>query len=278
MQTTKKTPKGSKAALKGTLKGHARNSQAKKQKEVIKEEGIQTESECDPRSAKSMTAISQNKGGSHHGKLKKEQKEINLEKENEKLVNNTKSATKNQKKNNKASKAETEDTKSVTKNLKKNNKASKTETEDKSNTEDITVKQNKRKRPLRKRKKVDYTSCGNESGSADDDEWDEKLKSESEESEDSMENCKKKDKTPLVRKRVPSAGSGSGTPNEGSGTSFVDLVDDDSDFEVSSKPLVKRKVSAGSPGSKKKAMKIISSDDSDESLKCLGSVCNENGK
>jgi len=41
---------------------------------------------------------------------------------------------------------------------------------------------------------------------------------------------------------------------------------------------VKRRVSAGSSGSKKKAMKIISSDDSDESLKCLGSVCNENGK
>ena len=259
MQTTKKTPNESKTTLKGTPKGHARSSQAKKQKEVIiiKQEDIQTESESDPPATKSMTAIPQNKTSSCSGKLRKKQTENNLKKESEKLLNSTKSAIKNQKKNIKASKAETED---------------------KSNTGDITLKQNKRKRPLRKGKKVDYTACGNESGSEADEEWNEKLTSESEESEDSMENSKKKDKTPLVRKRVPSADSGSGTPNEGSGTSFVDLVDDDSDFEVSSKPLVKRRVSAGSSGSKKKAMKIISSDDSDESLKCLGSVCNENGK
>ena len=216
-----------------------------------------TESDSGLPAAKSMTTISQNKSSSHSGKLKKKQTENKLKKDNEKLLNNTKSATRNQKKNDKASKAETED---------------------KSNTEDIARKQNKRKRPLRKRKKVDYTSCGNENGSEADEEWNEKLTSESEESEDSMENSKKKDKTPLARKRVSSADSGSGTPKEGSGTSFVDLVDDDSDFEVSSKPLVKRRESADSSGNKKKAMKIISSDDSDESLKCLGSVCNENGK
>lgn len=237
--------------MKGTPKGHARNSQAKKQKEVIKQESIQTESEPDPPAAKSVTAISQIKSSSQSSKLKKEQTENNMKKENEKLLNNTKSTTKNQKRNNKASKAE---------------------------TEDIALKQNTKKRPLRKRKKVDYSSCGNEGGSEADEEWNEKLTSESEESEDSMENSKKKDKTPLVRKRMPSADSGSSTPNEGTGTPFVDLVDDDSDFEVSSKPLVKRRVSAGSSGSKKKAMKIISSDDADESLKCRGSVCNENGK
>lgn len=254
MQTTKKTPKGSKTALKGTPEGHAKNSaQAKKQKDTIKPEGIKTETESDPPATKS-------KDGSHSGKLKKEQTEKTLKKKSEKLLNNTKSATKNPKNNSKASKAESED---------------------KNNTKDIALKQNNRKRPLRKRKKVDYSSCGNESGSEADEEWNEKLTSESEESEDlnnSRENSKKKDKTPLVRRRVPSADNGGGTPNEGSGTSFVDLVDDDSDFEVSSKPLVKRRVSAGSSGSKKKAMKIISSDDSDESLKCLGSVCNENGK
>ncbi|XP_020602112.1 DNA repair protein complementing XP-C cells homolog [Orbicella faveolata] len=251
-KTTKKTPKGSKTALKGTLEGHAKNSaQAKKQKDTIKPEGIKTETESDPPATKS-------KDGSHSGKLKKEQTEKTLKKKSEKLLNNTKSATKNPKNNSKASKAESED---------------------KNNTKDIALKQNNRKRPLRKRKKVDYSSCGNESGSEADEEWNEKLTSESEESEDlnnSRENSKKKDKTPLVRRRVPSADNGGGTPNEGSGTSFVDLVDDDSDFEVSSKPLVKRRVSAGSSGSKKKAMKIISSDDSDESLKCLGSVCNEN--
>ena len=222
-----------------------------KQKDVIKSEGIKTECESDPPTTKS-------KDDSHSGKLKKEQTEKTLKKKSEKSINNTKS---------------------ITKNLKNNTKASKAETEDKKNT--VALKQNKRKRPLRKRKKVDYSSCGNEKGSDADEEWNEKLTSESEESEDlnnSRENSTKKDKTPLVRRRVPSADSGSGTPNEGSGTSFVDLVDDDSDFEVSSKPLVKRRASAGSSGSKKKAMKIISSDDSDESLKCLGSVCNENGK
>ena len=261
MQSTKKTPRGSKTVLKGTPDGHAKNSaQAKKQKDVIKPEGIKTESESDPAVTKSMTSISQNKSGSHSGKLKKEKTENNLKKKSERSLNNTKSATRSQKNDSKASKAEIED---------KNNKR------------DIALKQNKGKRPLRKRKKVDYSSCGNESGSEADEEWNEKLTSESEESEDlnnTRENSKKKDKTPLVRRRVPSADSGSGTPNEGSGTSFVDLVDDDSDFEVSSKPLVNRRVPGGSSGSKKKDMKIISSDDSDESLKCLGSVCNENGK
>ena len=254
MQTTKKTPKGSKTVLKGTPEGRAKNSaQAKKQKDVIKPESIKTESESDPPATKS-------KDDSRSGKLKKEQTGKTLKKKSEKVINNTKSAPKNPKNNSKAGKAETED---------------------KNNTRDIALKQNNRKRPVRKRKKVDYSSCGNESGSDADEEWNEKLTSESEESEDlnnSRENPNKKDKTPLVRRRVPSADSGSGTPNEGNGTSFVDLVDDDSDFEVSSKPLVKRRASAGSSGSKKKAMKIISSDDSDESLKCLGSVCNENGK
>lgn len=255
MQTTKKTPNAIKTALKGTPKGHPKNSaQAKKQKDVIKPEGIKTESESDPPAAKSMTSISKNKNCALSGKLKKEQTEKKLKKEGEKLLNNTKSSTKNPKNNSKASKAEIED---------------------KNNTSDIALKQNKRKRPLRERKKVDYSSCGHESGNEEDEEWTEKFTSESEESED-LDNSRK-DKTPLVRKRVPSAESDSGTQNEGSGTSFVDLIDDDSDFEVTSKPLVKRRVSAGSSGNKK-AMKIISSDDSDEGVKCLGSVCDENGK
>lgn len=262
MQTTKKTPKGSKTALKDTPEGHAKKSaQAKKQRDVVKPESIKTEREFDTPAAKPMTSISRNKSGSHSGKLKnKEQTEKILKKESEILLN---------------------DTKSVTKNRKNNSKVSKAVTDDKSIANDIALKQNKRKRPLRKRKKVDYSSCGNESGSEADEEWNEKLASDSEESEDcnnSKGNSKRKDKTPLVRRRVPSADSDSGTPNEGSGTSFVDLVDDDSDFEVTSKPMVKRRVSAGSAGSKKKAMKIISSDDSDESVKCLRSVYNENGK
>lgn len=250
MQTTKKTPKASKTALKNS-------AQAKKQKDVIKPEGIKTESESDPPAAthKSMTSIPKNKNCSLSGKLKKEQTEKKLKKESEKLLNNTKSSTKNPKNNSKASKAEIED---------------------KNNTSDIELKKNKRKRPLRKRNKVDYSSCGHESGNEEDEEWTEKFTSESEESEDL--NNSRKDKTPLVRKRVLSAESDSGTQNESSGTSFVDLIDDDSDFEVTSKPLVKRRVSAGSSGNKKKAMKIISSDDSDEGVKCVGSVCDENGK
>ena len=261
MQTTKNTPKGSKTALKRTPEGRPKNlAQAKKQKDVIKPEGIKTESESDPPAAKSMTSISRNKSGSPCGKLKKEQTEKTLKKESEKLLNNTKSATKNPK---------------------NKSKVSKVETEDRNNTNDVGLQQNKRKRPLRKRKKVDYSSCGNESGSEADEEWNEKLTSEGDESEDlnnSRGNSKRKDKTPLARRRVSSAESDSGTLNEGHGTLFVNLVDDDSDFEVTSKPLVNRRLSAGSSGSKKKAMKIISSDDSDESLKCLGSVSHENGK
>ena len=159
MQSTKKTPRGSKTALKGTPEGHAKNSaQAKKQKDVIKPEGIKTESESDPPVTKSMTSISLNKSGSHSGKLKKEKTENNLKKKSERSLNNTKSATRSQKNDSKASKAEIED---------KNNKR------------DIALKQNKGKRPLRKRKKVDYSSCGNESGSEADEEWNEKLTSES---------------------------------------------------------------------------------------------------
>lgn len=93
-----------------------------------------------------------------------------------------------------------------------------------------------------------------------------------------MENFRKKDKIFLVRKRMFFVDSGSSILNESNGILFVDFVDDDSDFEVLSKLLVKRRVFVGLLGSKKKVMKIISFDDVDESFKCFGSVYNENGK
>ena len=139
----------------------------------------------------------------------------------------------------------------------------------------------KNKRPLRKRKKVDYSLSGSDDGESDADaEWIEQESSESEENSEEKGTVsgksKAKDKTPLSR-RKKSTESDNSSPGETNGLSFVDLMDDDSDFEVTSKPLVRRQASAGSSTGKKKAVKMISSDESDESVQCLGYVSNEQG-
>ena len=139
----------------------------------------------------------------------------------------------------------------------------------------------KNKRPLRKRKKVDYSLSGSDDGDSNaDTEWIEQESSESEENSEEKSTVsgksKVKDKTPLSR-RKKSTESDNSSPGETSGLSFVDLLDDDSDFEVTSKPLARRRASAGSSTGKKKAVKMISSDESDESVKCLGYVFNEQG-
>ena len=139
----------------------------------------------------------------------------------------------------------------------------------------------KNKRPLRKRKKVDYSLSGSDDGDSDaDTEWIEQESSESEENSEEKSTVsrksKVKDKTPLSR-RKKSTESDNSSPGETTGLSFVDLMDDDSDFEVTSKPLVRRQASAGSSTGKKKAVKMISSDESDESVQCLGHVFNEQG-
>lgn len=139
----------------------------------------------------------------------------------------------------------------------------------------------KNKRPLRKRKKVDYSLSGSDDGDSNaDTEWIEQESSESEENSEEKSTVsgksKVKDKTPLSR-RKKSTESDNSSPGETSGLSFVDLLDDDSDFEVTSKPLARRRVSAGSSTGKKKAVKMISSDESDESVQCLGYVFNEQG-
>lgn len=139
----------------------------------------------------------------------------------------------------------------------------------------------KNKRPLRKRKKVDYSLSGSDDGESDADaEWIEQESSESEENSEEKGTVsgksKAKDKTPLSR-RKKSTESDTSSTGETIGLSFVDLLDDDSDFEVTSKPLVRRRASAGSSTGKKKAVKLISSDESDESVQCLGYVSNEQG-
>ena len=135
----------------------------------------------------------------------------------------------------------------------------------------------KNKRPLRKRKKVDYSLSGSDDGDSNaDTEWIERESSESEEKSTVSGKSKVKDKTPLSR-RKKSTESDNSSPGETTGLSFVDLMDDDSDFEVTSKPLMRRRASAGSSTGKKKAVKMISSDESDESVQCLGYVFNEQG-
>ena len=139
----------------------------------------------------------------------------------------------------------------------------------------------KNKRPLRKRKKVDYSLCDSENEIDAGEEWNDQS-SDSDSVEESIESNKTKEisklkgKTPLARKKR-STGSDSGLPSENSSLSFVDLVDDDSDFEVTSKHLVRRPPPAASSEGKRKAVKILSSDESDDSVKCLGSVSSEQG-
>lgn len=135
-----------------------------------------------------------------------------------------------------------------------------------------------KKRFLRKRVKVDYLFSDYEKEIDDDKEWSE-LFSESEEEEDI--NClekflKKKNKFFLVRIKVFFVDICNGILIENSSTLFVNFLDDDSDFEVLSKLLVKRKLVVDLLN-KKRFVKIISFDDFDESIKCLGVFVDEIG-
>lgn len=135
-----------------------------------------------------------------------------------------------------------------------------------------------KKRFLRKRVKVDYLFSDYEKEIDDDKEWSE-LFSESEEEEDI--NClekflKKKNKFFLVRIKVFFVDICNGILIENSSILFVNFLDDDSDFEVLSKLLVKRKLVVDLLN-KKKFVKIISFDDFDESIKCLGVFVDEIG-
>lgn len=258
-QTTKKkiTNERKTTAVKNTPKGSAKKSEKPNmKKDAVRQKTTKTKSECNTPTSNSMASSPESKSDSCRSEelnIKKKTKET-VKKECDEFLSSSKSARKTHS---------------------KNGKGSKIMTEDKGKAVDKPMKQNTRKRPLRKRKRVDYSLCDSEKVSDADEEWNDQS-SDGENLEDS-DNSKRKNKTPLVRKRVSSADSDSGTPNGGSGISFVDLVDDDSDFEVTSKPLVKRRLSAGSSGSKKKSIKILSSDESDESVKCLGSAYNEQG-
>ena len=116
-----------------------------------------------------------------------------------------------------------------------------------------------KERPLRKRKKIDYSLSGSDNENDGDEEWD-KNSSDSEESEREEENSQTETKTPHT-----SYDAGNSVRN----LSFVDLMDSDSDFEVTSKPLMKRRILGKGAGSGKRNNKILS-DDSDESGKCAG--------
>lgn len=196
--------------------------------------------------SKSLALISENRSEISSEKLKKEKVAKSCKKEGGESSYGGKRTPKT-----------SNETSKVHKNMKKG----------KGNISDKPVKKLVKKRPLRKRAKIDYSLSDHEIESSGDKEWNVPSSDSEEEEED--RNCMeksstKKNKTPLVRKKVSSSDSCNDTPTENSSVSFVDLLDDDSDFEVSSKPLVKRKLAAGSSDKKKKALKIISSDDSDD--------------
>lgn len=145
----------------------------------------------------------------------------------------------------------------------------------------MTKKKNKNSRPLRKRRKVDYSLSDNESEIEDDEDWNDQSNDsdsveEFNETKTTKESSKSKGKTPLARKKR-STESDSVSPSGSSGVSFVDLVDNDSDFEVTSKPLARKRQSFGSSKCKKKTVKIISSDESDGTVTCLRDGSNEQG-
>ena len=248
VQTVKKnTPKGKKVSPQNSKKlspPHAQEEAAKKSKNF--------KSENEPK-----TLASENTSDVDSKKLKKEKVTKTGTKEGGKLISGVQRTPK------------TSD---------KNSKVSKTRKKNKDNIGNDPAKKPVKKRPLRKRAKVDYSLSDHEKEIDDDKEWSEPS-SESEEEGDT--NCsekfpKKKNKSPLARTKVSSADSCNGTPTENSSMSLINLLDDDSDFEVSSKPLVKRKLAADS-SNKKKPVKIISSDDSDESIKCLEVFADETG-
>lgn len=255
VQTVKKnTPKGKKVSPQNSKKlspPHVQEEAAKKSK------NFKSENESKTTPSKSVTLVSKNTSDVDSKKVKKEKVTKTGTKEGGKLISSVQRTPK------------TSD---------KNSKVSKTRKKNKDNIGDDPAKKPVKRRPLRKRAKVDYSLSDHEKEIDDDKEWSEPS-SESEEEEDT--NCsekfpKKKNKSPLARTKVSSADSCNGTPTENSSVSFINLLDDDSDFEVSSKPLVKRKLAAES-SNKKKPVKIISSDDSDESIKCLGVFADETG-
>ena len=251
--TKKKSFKGNKGTVKSTSEESSKtSSKPKKQKAAGNEKDIKTENDIKSPGRKSVIPISEDKCDS--AQLNEEEREKQLKKKNGKL-SNTRSAIKAPKRKDGV------------------------DVDDLSGASDKRKNKNKDKRPLRKRKKVDYSLGDSDNGSEADEEWKDQSSDSDDESEDitkTKENSKIKGKTPLARRKV-SAGSDSGSPNGNSSLSFVDLMDDDSDFEVTSKPLVKRRVSASSSGGKKKTIKMVSSDESDDSVKCLGTVSNEQG-
>ena len=151
-----------------------------------------------------------------------------------------------------------------------------------SNDDGIGKKNGKKsKRPLRKRKKIDYSLCDEENETDEAEHWSGlSSSSESEECEETSsgrENLNNRGKTALGGSQM-STESDSKTPT-GSGTpSFIDLLDDDSDFEVTSKPLVRKLPPAKSAPGKRKPIKIISSDESSDSVQCVGDLHGLKGK
>lgn len=146
----------------------------------------------------------------------------------------------------------------------------------------VVKKREKSKRPLRKRKKVDYSLCDDENAKVEkEDQWSGlSSSSESEECEETSQGKdseKKRSKASLARKEKVTE-SDSATPTGSNSISFVELLDDDSDFEVSSKPLRRKPLSARSGGGKKtESSKIISSDESSDSIQCMGDLRSEKG-
>ncbi|XP_074609302.1 DNA repair protein complementing XP-C cells homolog isoform X2 [Acropora palmata] len=144
----------------------------------------------------------------------------------------------------------------------------------------VVKKREKGKRPLRKRKKIDYSLCDDENEKVEKDEqWNGlSSSSESEECEETSQGKdseKKRSKASLVRKEKMTE-SDSAMPTGSNTISFVELLDDDSDFEVSSKPLRRKPLSARIGGGKKsKSLKIISSDESSDSIQCMGDLRSE---
>lgn len=165
---------------------------------------------------------------------------------------------------------------------KRNNFCAKDSVGSSSDSSVIKKNEKKSKRPLRKRKKIDYSLCDdqNEKGEKDEQWSGLSSSSESEECEETSQrkdSGKKRSKAGLARKEKMTE-SDSATPTGSNSISFVELLDDDSDFEVSSKPVVRKPPSASSAGGKKsKSSKIISSDESSDSLQCMGDLRSEKG-
>ena len=253
----KKTPKVSKTN-KRTSEEHSRTPALPKKKKTATNENIKVENEVKTPARKSVVLNTEKK--CDNNELIEEEEDECIRKESGKL-RKASSAAKTSKRKSQIDRGSVEavvnKTKSGKKSLKKN------------------------KRPLRKRKKVDYSLCDSENEIDAGEEWDDQSSDsnsveESVETNKTKETSKMKGKTPLARKKR-STGSDSGLPSENSNLSFVDLVDDDSDFEVTSKSLVRRSPPAASSKGGRKAVKIISSDESDDSVKCLGSVSSEQG-